>query len=90
MATEIVAESELDTFKLFVDEHFGGSLEGHSLAKTIEQFRVYQKQLTALRERLRLSEESAEREGTRVLTEERLNKLCGQWEEELKEEGVIE
>jgi len=85
-----VEKSDLDIFKRYIDERYGGSLHGHSLAKAIEEFREYQRQLSALQERLRLAEASADREGTRALTVERLDKLCNQWESELKEEGVIE
>jgi len=90
MATNLVDQSELDTFKRYIDERCGGSLPGQSLADAIGEFREYQQQLSAVRERIRLSEESAERDGTRPLTEERLDKLCDQWEAELKDEGVIE
>jgi len=64
MATDISNKSELDTFKRYIDERCGGSLNGHSLEEAIEEFRAYQDQLFAMRERLRLSEESAERDGT--------------------------
>jgi|GEM_PF-6114754 len=90
MATDIVNKSELDAFQRYIDERCGGSLQGHSLTEAIEEFREYQQQLFAVRERLRISEESAEREGTMPLTEKRLNELCDQWKAELKEEGVIE
>lgn len=90
MATDITNQSELDAFKRYVDERCGGSLNGKSLEKAIAAFREYQQQLSALQERLRLSEESAERDGTRPLTEERLDEMCDRWEEELKGEGVVE
>jgi len=90
MATDIVDKSELDTFKRYIDERCGGSLPTDSLAEAIEEFREYQQQLSALQKRLRLSEKSTEREGTRALSEDRLDKLCDQWEVELKKEWVIE
>ncbi len=90
MAADTVTTSDLDAFKRYIDERCGGSLNGQSLAEAIDDFREYQQQLSALQERLRLSEESAERDGTKPLTEERLNKLCDRWEAELKGEGVLE
>jgi len=90
MATDIFAESELDSFKLYVDDRLGGSLEGQSLAKAIEEFREYQQQLSALRERLRLSEESAEREGTRVLTDQIMEEAFGRLDTKLDQEGMAD
>ncbi len=90
METELVIKSELDVFKCFIDEHCDGSLNGHSLAEAIEDFREYQRQLTSLQEKLRLSDESGDRDGTRVLTDKHLDELCDRWEADLKEEGVIE
>jgi len=82
--------NELDTFKRYIDERCGGSLNGHSLAEAIQEFREYQQQLAALQERLRLSEESAEREGTRVLTDEIMEGIFGRLDAKLDQEGIAD
>lgn len=87
MATDTVVTSELDAFQRYIDERCGGSLNGHSLAESIDEFREYRKQLSAVRERLRLSEESAERDGTRVLTDEIMNETFGRLDAKLDQEA---
>ncbi len=90
MATELVEKSELDIFKRYIDERCAGSLNGHSLAEAIEKFREYQRQLFSLQERIRLSEESAEREGTRPLTEEIMKETFVRLDAKLDQEGIAD
>jgi len=90
MATDITNQSELDAFKLYIDERCGGSLNGHSLAEAIGEFREYQQQLTALREKLRLSEESAERDGTILMTDKVVEERYRRLNAELAKEEIID
>ena len=90
MATDITQTSELDAFQRYVEERCGGSLNGHTLAEAIADFREYQRQLAALREKLRLSEESAERDGTRPLTDEIMADTFARLDAELRGEGTVE
>jgi len=87
MATDI--QDERKAFNRYIDEQCGGTLNGHTLEEALAEFREYQRQLEQLREKLRLSEESAKRDGTHELSEERLDKLCDTWEQELRDEGAI-
>ncbi|NOY29984.1 MAG: hypothetical protein GXP28_07335 [Planctomycetes bacterium] len=90
MATGLLEKSDLDIFKRYIDERCGGSLGRHSLAEAIEKFREYQQQLSALQERLRLSEESAEREGTRPLTDEIMEATFVRLDAKLDQEEIAD
>jgi len=90
MATDTVQTSELDSFQRYIDERCGGSLNGHSLSEAIEKYRHYEKQLAALRERLRLSEESAKRDGTLLMTDEVVEARYRKLDAELAEEGITD
>ena len=90
MATDTTQSTdELDAFQRYINERHNGSLNGHTVDEAIAEFREHQRQLADLREKVRESEESAEREGTQPLTKERLDAMLAEEDKKLRAEGVL-
>lgn len=88
MATDI--QDEREAFNRYLDEHCGGSMNGHTLEESLADFREYQRQLADCRAKVQAAIDSADSEGTEPLTEERLDEMIGEWNAELRKEGVID
>lgn len=80
---------ELAEFQRYINEHHNGTLNGHTVDQAIAEFKQHQRELAELREKVRQSEESAEREGTQPLTKERLDSMIEEVNTELRNEGVL-
>jgi len=68
MATEILNDRE--AFNRFLDERFGGSMNGHSLEQALAEFREYQKQLAAVQAKVQRSIEAGGRGESQPLDDE--------------------
>ncbi len=90
MSTDTTQSSdELDEFHRYINDFHDGSFNGHTIDEAIEEFKEHQRQLAELREKVRKSEESAEREGTQPLTKQRLEAMLAEEDKKLREEGIL-
>ena len=69
MATETLNDRE--AFNRFLDEHYGGNMNGHTLEEALADFRAYQKQRTAVRSKVQRSIEASDRGETKPLDDEK-------------------
>lgn len=59
MSTDL--SSDWTAFNLFVSEQLSGNLNGMTLEESLAKFRAYQEDLTAIRAKLKISEEQSAR-----------------------------
>lgn len=85
MSTDL--SSDWTAFNQFVSEQLGGNLQGKSLEESVEEFRAYQKDLAAIREKLRISaEQSARGESSELDMDEFFKEI----DAELDQRGIPE
>lgn len=58
MATEIL--NDRDAFNRYLDERYGGNMNGHTLEKALAEFRKYQEQLLSVQTKVLRSIEASD------------------------------
>jgi len=68
MSTETL--NDRDAFNRYLDERYGGNMNGHTLEEALVDFREYQQQLSAVQAKVQRSIEASDRGESKPLDDE--------------------